>query len=339
MNRPEIIINLWHLKNTNGMFFYAKDYMNDLSVNKCIVIRQGSNVEKHCLLDSKYERIITLNGFQYLLFMLKAAFNETWVFTPTSHPIPFINKQLIVVHDTYPFTGMKGRFKKILFLTSCLLSKCKIGYINNSRVKKELLGFGFPLEKLMFTPNKFPVLDTNFIHSPNFDDSGRITLGLVGTDSDKKNYHQLFSVINNYKLKEKFVFHIYGHNTEYFQQLIAGFPDIRVVLVNSNDKSIESYLQEIHCLISVCTDEGFGRPIATALINHIPCLLLNCAVFKEFYSSSAYFFESIEQLVTFSDNIKLPLTCVSSYVPPEDAVDSYSKTIDFLKQKVHRKGF
>ncbi|WKD97218.1 hypothetical protein QOM23_15045 [Enterobacter asburiae] len=36
-----VIINMWHIKNTNGLFYYSLDYINSLEETHMIILRKG----------------------------------------------------------------------------------------------------------------------------------------------------------------------------------------------------------------------------------------------------------------------------------------------------------
>src|SRR5690606_20806105 len=128
-----LVINLWHLKATNGMFYYACDYVRAIRAPAVVLLnRKFRQVEPSTLGDLPQRRVGLLG---YLGFWVELLWSRSPVFTPTPHPLPFIRRQLIVVHDSYPFRRTGGLIclvKKALLRISLATSRCKVAYINNT---------------------------------------------------------------------------------------------------------------------------------------------------------------------------------------------------------------
>ena len=324
-----VIVNMWHIKNTNGLFFYSLDYINSLEKTHKIILRKGFPENKAIDRLKEKHNITNLNLLQYIMFYFKSFFSNIFIFTPSSHPLPFLKKQLIIVHDMYPFTGNKGWVKTLLFKTSVKLAKCNVGYINSSSVKKDLIELSIPEDKLLFCPNKFPIKSEPSIALLPVDSSA-LKIGLVGTDSDKKNYHELFTQVHRHKLEKKIKFLIYGHNTDYYKKLRSSFQDLDISLIRSDNCQLECFFTKVNALISICTTEGFGRPIATALVNNLPTYLIRCDVFEEFFEGGAYFYQNIDDLLSgvLQSTAYSPL---KNYYPPAHVLKAYESAVEFIK--------
>jgi hypothetical protein len=289
-----MIINLWHLKNTNGMFYYALDYISLFPGRELKIILRPSlyNLKKEEL---KGYSILKLTLTQYISYLIKSFMCGDSIFTPTSHPIPFYSNQVIVVHDSFPFRGLIGKIKYALIRLSLASSKCRVGYINNTDSYEFVASICKQENRYLFLPNLYPTGCLNLKLEPTDGDS--IIIGLVGTDSQKKNYEQLFSEVTRKQLTGKVRFLIYGHDTQYFQELMSSYSNLNIRLVKSDSVDLCGFLGKIQILVSVAKNEGFGRPIACAVLSDIPCYLIEDEVFREFYSNSAYFSPSVSDLL------------------------------------------
>jgi len=292
-------MNFWHLKRTNGMFFYGCDYAN-------IISSSGRILARHALYDAftgtKFEQAVYPCGFfDFIAHILKAVFSGELLYTPTYHPIPFISKQVVVCHDSYPFVGLRGTLKKILLKLSLATSRCKFGYINHGDSLRFVSGMVTDASRRVYLPNLFPAPAP--IGRPA---SAKKVIGLLGTDSTKKNYAYLFSSVCAKGLSNEFKFLIYGYPTPYFEAIRVQFPEIDIQIVRSDECDIPGFLSQIHAVASVATMEGFGRPIAFALACGVPCYLIDCDVFREFFQGAAQFFSDVSSLVTklYQDDIE-----------------------------------
>lgn len=320
---------MWHIKNTNGLFYYSLDYIDSIENIDSIILRRDFPETQTLNQVSQKYKVVRLNTSEYIRYIIQCFMCGKFIFTPSSHPLPIIKKQLIIVHDMYPFTGMKGWLKKILFKVSVNTSRCKVGYINSSEVRKDLLRIPIIDNQLIFCPNKFPHAVIPSI-SPLLVCGDNLKIGLVGTDSEKKNYHKLFSRVRDKNLSDKIHFIVYGHETIYFKQLRDNFKDLNISLVKSDDVKIESFFTQVNALVSVCTMEGFGRPIATALVNKLPTHLIRCNVFEEFFSGGAYFYKDIDELLSGIFNEQHSDLC-EYYHPPIAVLDAYKSAIEYIQ--------
>ncbi len=325
----KVIVNMWHIKNTNGLYYYALDYIDSLKTIDTIVLRKGFPESSSVgLLKEKYN-VVHLSVSSYLLYIFRCYLAGVFIFTPSSHPLPFLKKQLVIVHDMYPFAGTKGWLKKKLFKLSVKTARCKVGYINSSSVKNDLLEMGIPADRFLFCPNKFPQSSEPPIPLLTISGSA-IIVGLVGTDSDKKNYHNLFTCVRATELGARLKFIIYGHETEYFNTLCSNFQDLDISLVRSDEARLELFMTKINVLISVCVMEGFGRPVATSLVNNVPTHLIRCNVFEEFFEGGAYFYNNIDELLYGILNTPLSPP-PRNYHPPIAVLNAYKMAIEYIR--------
>ncbi len=325
-----IVANLFFIKNTNGLFYYAADYLRDLqSLVREVLVRPDLAGPARSMFPGA--RIITCRNFLSLCVRLCVAkYYGDLIYTPTPHPLPFINSQWIVIHDSYPFLTAKGQFKRRLLQLSLISSRCRVGYINESQTFDFVVGLGVSETRLLFTPNK--VSESKFMLRPLHLPSAPLKIGLVGTDSPKKCYDQLLQAVLHAGLEPLFDFRFYGHHTAYFEGVRQRYPEIRITLEESDHRSLSDFLVGIDVLVSVADFEGFGRPIATALVEGVPCYLLKTPVFLEFFTT-AIFFQKIDLLVIgLSDVLKVGFPDRQPYNPPLRVLMGYRQACEELRK-------
>jgi glycosyltransferase involved in cell wall biosynthesis len=232
---------------------------------------------------------------------------------------------MLVLHDTYPFKGGIGSVKERLFVVSALTSRCLLAYINTADGLAFYRQHGFDPNRLVFAPNRFPGAIAE-PHSKRPPGESRLIVGLVGTDSPKKNYPALLSEIRRLGRSQDVVFAVYGHATGYFRSLLNDFPDLVIRLVESDRSSIPDFLGGVDVLVSVATNEGFGRPIAGALQSGVPCYLIDNPVFREFFDGAACFSPDVDTLVTrlFEARLSADGPARVSFAPPAAAVAAFA---------------
>lgn len=288
-----MIVNLFSLKETNGMFFYAIDYLNQFSNQiDCVVVNKKYRSKFENKL-SGFNDVIYLGFFSFLVFLFKCSINKVFIYCPTPHPIPFWHNQLVVVHDSYPFTnGKLSYFKRLLFTLSCLLSRCSVGYINKSDCYSFISSVLFDKwNSFMYLPNRIPDISLNKKISLNKYSASNsyLQVGLFGTDSPKKNYEELFLSMSGFSDSNKIKFIIYGHYNYYAEKLLSEYNDLNISIIESDKSDLSMFLENIHLVVSVANNEGFGRPIAAAIKLGIPSYLIENNVNKEFFSAAALF--------------------------------------------------
>lgn len=276
---------------------------------------------------------ILCNHFTIVYHIINAAIKKDLIFTPTPHPIPFISRQIIIFHDSFPFSQIFiGFIKKILLKISLFTSNCKIGYINQTVALIFLKNLRIPQKRLIFSPNKIPVDSIIKMNAKGYD-SRPLIVGLFGTDSIKKNYDYLFETVINNRLWEEFSFLIYGHETPYYSSLICKYTNLRITLCESDQVEIYNFLSRINVVVSVSRYEGFGRPISVALLNAIPCYLIDTPVFKEFFHPGANFFDTETKLLYYLNNRVGISNNQNTYIPSEKIIKAYQLTVNYLKNK------
>jgi hypothetical protein len=323
-----IVANFYHLKNTNGLFYYGVDYLGeDLSKVRRVLVRPS--MQEAALRALPGAEIVTCTFVQLLREVAGAARRGDFIYTPSSHPLPFISRQMIVVHDVFPFFGSKGKIKELLVRLSLATSGCRVGYINNSDARAFVGKLGASLKGL-FAPNKFPMpaqMAPVMSHQ-----GGPLSVGLFGTDSSKKNYAELFTEVLAQSGGGRVRFLLYGHRTPYFETLMREFPNIDMQLLESDKFTLSRFLSQVQVIVSVANHEGFGRPIAAALLASIPCLLVQHPVFVEFFQGGAQFRANIPDVVDHMLELALaPSIQHVSYSPPAAVVDGYRNAVAYLQ--------
>jgi len=294
MNR--IYFNFWHIKDKNGMFYFLLDYKTLLSNDfECIIVTRRGRFHPSDF--SQTSCVLELGVTGYITFCFCAIFRKINIFSASIHAIPFIENQVVTFHDSYPF---RSSFKKFILFFMIKLSRCKIGTINESAnvefLQKLRLRYDFVL------PNVLPQIRAN-IQSHKFSlRSGNLRVGLCGSDS-KKNYHKFFAQIDNTIDRgenngRELTVMLFGIRTPYISHVMDRERNFQLKFFDSRDKSLSEFLMEdIDVLVSVARNEGFGRPIALAVLMQKPVLLLDDIVFREFYDGHACFYGSISDLV------------------------------------------
>lgn len=325
-----IILNLYHIKNTNGLFYYGVDTAKLLKKPpiKILVRRALKKAAAAKFLNSE---IVVCNLLTFIYQILLAWYADNLIYTPSSHPLPFINKQIVVLHDTYPFLSWKGYLKKCLFLASAYTSKCLLAYINQAEGLRFYQNYGFNPSRLLFAPNRFPGKITQYCSArpPN---QKRLMIGLVGTDSSKKNYATLFTEARKSGCGDQVVFLVFGHVNEYISNLQITFNDLIIDIIDSDAVDMSNFLASVDVVVSVAQNEGFGRPIASALESGVPCYLIENQIFREFFQGGAVFspdvttlFLSLLQVWHFGK-----LECVD-FVPKAELINAFEASVKIIE--------
>lgn len=315
-----ITANFFHIKSTNGLFFYGLDYLRDnLDLVRMVLVRPA--------LESRIREalpgvdVVACSAGRYLREAMRASWRGDLLYTPTSHPLPGIDRQWIVLHDAYPFeVGPMSRLKRLLLRWSLSLSRCKVGYINRSDAQPFVAGLGVPSQRMVFAPNRFPEPERR---EPRIGSSAGLTaVGLLGTDSPKKNYDRLFSAVRQAGVAPRLAFLVYGHRTPYFTEIQTQFPELQIELVKSDEVGLRDFMNRVDVLASAAEQEGFGRPIASALLAGLAVELLDRPVFREFFSGGARFHLNVQALVQSLPR-SIEEMMPSLYVPPSDVLNAY----------------
>jgi hypothetical protein len=291
-----VVVNFYNLKNTNGLYYYALDYIRN-NQNAVLKVLARQHVAMNLRAQFPDLCVVECNLFRFVTEIVRGCARGAFLYTPTPHPLPFISRQLIVLHDPYPFLGNFGKLKKLLLKISLGTSRCLVGHINRSDAKDFITDLGVSDERQVFAPNIFPAVSGKR-HAKRDVYLPRLRIGLVGTDSPKKNYEGLFAAVLKAGHADLFEFRIYGHKTSYLAGLCAGFGMIRQELVESDQSTLEGFLDSADVVVSVAMNEGFGRPLAAALTAGVPCFLLESRVFREFFDGAAHFGETIPEIVS-----------------------------------------
>jgi glycosyltransferase involved in cell wall biosynthesis len=324
-----ITANFFHIKSTNGLFFYGLDYLREnIDLVRVVLIRP--ELEQRMRSAFPGLTVIACSGARFMLEAFRAHRRGDLLFTPTSHPLPGIDRQWIVLHDAYPFEhGPRSSVKRRLLQWSLALSRCRVGHINRSDAQPFVAGLGVPPERQIFAPNRFPEPSGRINSQPPRD--GQTIVGLLGTDSAKKNYDRLFTSVRRAGLVARLGFRVYGHDTAYFRRVCALYPELRIELARSDDESLDDFMRRVHVLASASEQEGFGRPIAVALLAGLPVELLDRPVFREFFSGGARFHADTDALAEALPRDASDIRPLS-YVAPADVVAAYAAANDEIRR-------
>ena len=292
----EVLVNLWMLKAKNGMYWYARDYLARIDAPCTMVLRKGALPQLRDELVREGSKVREVGAFGLLALAALALVSGRLVYTPTPHPIPLLRRQVIVLHDAYPFQGRLGRLKRLMFRAGVKMSGCVVAHINRSVCIPFLAELSLAGSRLLFAPNVPPVTSPRGSderrHLPVRDD---IVLGAFGTDSAKKNYELLLGTppFAHRRIRLR----IYGHKNAYVQALRHRFGETSFDVVSSEEATLDTFIASVDGVVSVAEGEGFGRPLASAIAAGLPCYLLESPSFKEFFEGNACLYASVPALV------------------------------------------
>lgn len=290
-----MLINLAFIKAANGLFYFALDYIAALKdVTSTILVRSPELAET---LRARFpEAPVRVAGpLQAAKAVRAAARRGEMIFTPSSHPIPGVDRQLVVLHDSYPFDGAKGAAKAALFFLVMRTSRAVAGHINVCDARTFLLKGGLDVARLRATPNHLAPPESEPLQGPLIL-TERPVIGLFGTDSPKKNYGLLFAAVESHPACSQVAFRLYGQPNAYISGIMSAFPKLDIALTNSRDVELEAFIRSVDIVASAATREGFSRPLALALSLGVPCWIVDAPVYREFYGQAASFHADVSVL-------------------------------------------
>lgn len=298
-----IVVNFWFIKHSNGLFHYGMDYAIALSPDVREIWVRDDTLARLVAARMPTVPVRILNAKSLVRAALATARRRDTLFTPSSHPIAFVPRQTVVVHDSFPFEGRAGRVKRLLFRVGLFASRGVAGYINCVDGHRFLKACGIPSHRTRYLPNRIgdrcaPAGNAAIV-------GDRIVVGLFGSDSPKKNYDALFAQATAIARLVDVEWQIFGHENAYTQRLKRDYPTSAITVVASDMMTLDQFLDTIDIAVSTATGEGFARPIALSLMRGIPTWLLDTPVFREFYQGSARLFPTVVALVDAIGAIKM----------------------------------
>lgn len=327
-----MLINLAFIKATNGLFYFAIDYIAALDdAISAILVRTG---EQAAVLRERApgREVHIVTPWQAALRVRAAGRRGEMTFTPSSHPIPACTRQMVVVHDTFPFEGRKGALKAALFLLTVRTARAHAGYINRADAKAFLVRGGVPAGRLHSTPNYLTLPDQRAREILTLSD--HVLVGLLGTDSPKKNYPALFAALAASPAAHRLRLVLYGQPNAYATALIERFPTLAITICNSATNDLNAFVGSVDLLASAATQEGFSRPIAAALAGGVPCWIVDAPVYREFYDGAAEFHASVGALAAALLAL-MPGTSIErpNYRLPPSLRDDFLSCVAWLREQ------
>lgn len=302
-----MIVNLANLNASNGMFWYAIDKIKTLGnapvtvlVNAQLAPMVRKELPNATVAEMKRgaaaRRIVVAK-------LLRRSREKVVTFTP--HPLPFVPDQTTAFYDDYPFAGQVGALKRALFMLAARTSRCRVGIINRSLAMPFLTGCGIPAERVFFD-SAFPAVDLQQTRTRRAEPSTPLQIGLVGTDSRKKNYAEIFAVTIALERERDVRFLLYGAENDYIRELRADFPAVDLTVVSSDDVGPIAFFEAVDYLVSAAHAEGYGRPMGLAAALGVPLFLLRSPVFLEFFGEHATFFDDTVALMCYIVDTRPP---------------------------------
>lgn len=310
-----IVVNMWFIKHTNGLFHYGLDYAAALGGAVREIWVRDEALAQAVRRRLPAARVVYRTAPMLVVGIAQVRRQGDLMFTPSSHPLAGPRRQVVVVHDSFPFTGTVGAIKLALFRLGLALSGGAAAFINRADGQRFLERCGLDPARTQYLPNRIvgsntePARGILTLRRP-------IIVGLFGSDSPKKNYDALFAAFGAAEAQAPLAWRIYGHANEYTERLRAGYPDLAIEVVASDAMDMAAFIASIDVAVSVAEGEGFARPVALALLQGVPTLLLDTPVFREFYAGSALLFGTpaalADALAGLRPGAKLPRPVLAS---------------------------
>ena len=303
------VINLWHIREANGMLYYALDNIRENVWGdnvRCIVCRKKSIqsiVESN--INKKQIKVYSKNTFSYFLFVINEIIRQykhaSEIVTPSMHPLPFMRKQTIVIHDPFPFIG-KGfsvKTRNLILKTALGLSFTEFGVVNRTRAYRyaeKLKNKTHGDKKIVYMPNLLPELEAQKIIKKKTQ-SLPLIIGLCGTNSHKKKYSELFTQLKSKKVgSDDIGFEVYGFESPYIKEVIKKF-DYKINIIDSRSNDIYEFMNRIDILVNCSIHEGFCRPIGYLAKGGKKIMIVRTDVMEEFYKGeNVNMYDSLNEL-------------------------------------------
>lgn len=326
------VINLSFINASNGMFWYAIDKIKtlgqELDAHVVIVRAELDSLVRRELPGAQVLARSRIQSIQDILRWKIMCGRQVRVVTFTPHPIPFFRQQTVAFYDDYPFSGRFGLAKRLLFALAVRSSGCRIGVINRSVAIPFLQRCGVARDRIFFD-SAFPTVEFAELPLRSSDPAPVPVVGLVGTDSEKKNYAAIFDAVTSLNVACDLRFLIYGAENEYVKSLRRDYGVIDLEIVPSDEVGIPEFLSKVDYLVSAATAEGYGRPMGLAVAMGVPLFLLRAPVFLEFFGEHALFFDGVPEMMTFIAESRPP----AATSPPAAMTDSMLRSPFFAQDQ------
>lgn len=286
---------------SNGMFWYAIDKIRSLGDEQadCLILVRDAlaPLAARELPLVRVEATTRMSAWKRIAGLKRRLGNALRTVSFTSHPIPFLSGQTIAFYDDYPFQGgAVAMAKRLLFVVAARSSRSRIGIINRSLALPFLQRCGIA-ENRIFFDSAFPTVDLRNVSVRSTSPGTPLRIGLVGTDSLKKDYAAIFATVHALGAAGDVRFLLYGAENNYTDRLRRDFPEINHAVLASDDVDMPTYFASIDYLVSASMAEGYGRPMGLAAMLGVPMFLLRSPVFVEFFADHAQFFDAIEPMI------------------------------------------
>lgn len=316
------VVNLAYINASNGMFWYAIDKIRSLGSEQadCLLLvrEELAPLVARELPLVRVETTTRIGALRRIVVLKRRLGKTLHTVTFTSHPIPFLRGQTVAFYDDYPFQGgAVAMIKRLLFVVAARSSHCQIGIINRSLALPFLQHCGIAKERI-FYDSAFPAVDLRNVSVRSMSPGTPLRIGLVGTDSLKKDYAALFAALRALGAVSEVRFLLYGAENDYTDRLRRDFPEIDQKVIPSDDVDMLTYFAAIDYLVSASIAEGYGRPMGIAAKLGVPMFLLRSPVFVEFFGEHAQFFDSIEPMIQHIVTTRPPASIAST---PEAVAD------------------
>lgn len=314
-----MIINLARLgKSGTGMWQYSVKFVKGVyatgKLSKIICIPSHEHFFKQLGCEvitvpewisntSKISRLRPIYWFFYsLLLAFRLSYQKDGVnslVSTTHHGLPFLNNQIITIHDLRPYYHPDSFMQRIYFhwLLPRVLTRCKHVLTVSETVKNKIVQcYNYPSEKISVIYNS---VDANEFDNKQLKQPFLLA---VGSSWKHKNIHTLFNAHSLWQDKYRLII-ICGRTkyADFLQQRIVslGLQNVVELRHEVSFSELKSLYATASALIYPSIDEGFGIPPIEAMASGTPVIVSDIPVFHEVLGDAAIYVspESLESWV------------------------------------------